>query len=543
MSKLETFIQFWTNFRSYSSITVKPNIMESIIVKHLLNNHRAEIEKQLTALVSVAKRLKLTPPTWSFGDVYEHEFSVSMGTHGYGEEREEDFEDYIEPCFDITLNVEQTLKIDGNWIFACAIDHRAKVMIQVDESVEIPMKYTPSNDCCEHCGMRTPRVKSFIIKSNDTGEFKQVGKGCLKQFLGINPASYITMFEAISKFSPIVAGYGRKNRGGRLEDLAYNVFDMFRYTAHQVAKDGKFVKALWEERGTGKYYRHGGEIMKNCRVNEGEATLDKVRQRLTAISFFRLNPNSKNDTTTIGQLEERLRIAERRLGLFEKATERSGEIKYLINNIKSHITAIRYKELLEENILSYDVEFAGIKKFAEDLHIPTEEEATSLNGFDQYKQLLKTVYLKDRTLQSNLKTIVSGYGFWQKVLEKEKENAIRKENSKHLSYIGTVGEKSELILKVLSLKTGQGAFGTWKLWHLEDEKGNKFSKFGELNRIYTIEEVSPDKNQGNANIGSTIAITAVIKSHKEFKEEKVTELGKISQIKKTQYLYKEKTKK
>jgi hypothetical protein len=445
--------------------------MESITVKHLLNEHRAEIEKQLGYLVNVAKRLKLTAPTWEFSEVYEHEFSILLGSSGYGEDRDEEYENYIEKCFDVTLHIADTLKIDGNWIFSCVIDHRAKAMTQINETVEIPMRYSPSNDCCEHCGKKYPRVKSYIVHNQNNNEFKQVGKGCLKQFLGINPASYITMFEAVSKFSPFVIGLGySKNRGGRLDNLAYSVSEMLNYTVHQVSKDkGVFVKPEWKKIQSGFDWR-GEEQYKNVRVNEGEATLDKVKIRLDAISFFRMNPNLRNDATTIEELEERIKFYSMRLGLFDginkveqRASARIGEIRYSINEAKRHIHAIKYKNLLDENVLNYPNKLEAIKTFTNSFEIEQSEEIT-LSSFDEYRLLLKNIFAKERTLQANLKTIVSGYGFYLSQIERAKQDAIRKANAEHLLHVGKEGEKSELILKIISYKEGEGAYGTWKLW-------------------------------------------------------------------------------
>lgn len=520
--------------------------MESIKVMHLLNEYRAEIEKQLGYLVNMAKRLKLSIPTWEFSDVYEHEFAMEVGFNdGEGHDIEEEV--YIEKCFDATLYIAETLKIDGSWIFACAVDHRAKVMIQVDENVEIPMKYNPSNDCCEHCGKKYPRVKSYIVYNQTENEFKQVGKGCLKQFLGINPASYITMFEAMSKFSGVVKGFGRKNKGGRLENLAYNVSEMLSYTIHQVNKDrGVFIKPEWKQVQDGYDWR-GNEKYRNVRTNEGQATIDNVKIRLDAISYFRMNPNLRNDTTTIEQLLERLQVYHKRLELFKGidmktesfAKTRFGEIEFSIAETKQYIHAVRYKNLLDENVLNYPNKYESVKSFFDSLEINKDESGTA-SSFDDYKLSLKNIFSKERTLQSNLKTIVSGYGFYLKQIERQEQDAIRKANAEHLLHIGTVGEKSELVLKVTGIKYGEGSFGTWKLWKFEDESGNKFSKFGELPKKYTIIETTDsdkDNNDSDTNIGSTIFVNAMVKDHQVYKDEKITVLGILSKVKKAEYLY------
>lgn len=505
---------------------------KEIVVKHLLDSHRKDVEKQLKYLVNTANRLKLTPPTRSFSDVYEFEFAILLGKHEAS--GEEEYETYLEKVFDVTINVTETLKMSGSWTFACAIDHRAKVMIQADEELVIPTKYNPSNEKCDHCNKKYPRVKSYIIHNNDDGEFKQVGKGCLKQFLGINPASYITMFEAISHFSPIVEGYGAKNRGGRLENLAYDVKEMLRYAIHQVKKDNKFVKPEWKHEPTGRVFRGGYEETKAVRTNEGEATVDGVRARIFAISFFINNPGIAVNDFTVVQLNERLKHYQKRLSLFDgvlytdQAWNRTGKIKYTINRINESIKALSYKSLLDENVEDHEEEISKVIAYVQALEVPQEE---NLQGFDQYKQGLKTVFLKERTLQSNLSTIVSGYGFYLNQMIREENERKRLANAQNLKHVGVVGQKIELELTVTDLKTGEGAYGTWYLWFFEDADGNKFKKFGTVNRKFTVVEADENNTGSDASVGSKIKTLVEMKEHEVYREERVNVLGRMSKSK------------
>lgn len=534
------------------------SINGTIKVEHLLFNFKAEILKNLEALVKVANRLKLTPPTWEFSDVYEYEFSVVEGMSGSGEDTEIEVETYIEKCFDITLHVEESLKIDGQWIFACAIDHRNKLMIQVDESAIIPIRYSPSNDCCEHCGKKYPRVQSFVVLNQETGEFKQVGKGCLKQFLGINPASYITMFEAVSKFSPMIEGYGRKNRGGRLTNLAYDVNEMLRYVMHQVAKDGQFIKAEWKEIQVQSPGWRGGMTTKNVRANEGEATFDKVKVRMSAISYFRMHPHSLLDSASVEELQERIKFNTMRYDLFSDIQhERKIDIANRLCALRDHLHAVKYKVLIDEQILPYIEEIAAVKawmfnmvievktnqkeeilidEFGNNTHTGRFIEYEYVDSFNEWKKLIKGVFAKDRTLQENLKSICSGFGFYVKQVEREAADAIRLANAANLKHIGTVGQKVELTLKVLDSKTGQGQFGEWILWKMEDANGNKFSKFGQLSEKHIV--LAATDHTVDTFLGSTIKVLAEVKKHDEFRGEKITALGRMSKVNKSLYLYK-----
>jgi len=545
--------------------TTTSTTKQSIAVTHLLNKFRKDIEKQLQYLVNMAKRLKLTPPTWEFSEVYEYEFTIETelgrfeNIHGEMD-NEVEAEHHIEQVFDITINIDETLKLDGEWVFACAINHREKGMIQVDDNIEIPIRYSPSNDTCEHCGKKYPRVKSYIVHNQLTNEFKQVGKGCLKQFLGINPASYVTMFEAISHFSPIVQGFGRKNAGGRMDNLAYNVDEMLRYTIHQVAKDGEFVKTQWEDKQMGEDWRGQPKYRKSI-ANEDKATFCKVKQRLSAISFYRMYPNLRNDTTSIAELESVLDKNKKRLDLFadvdfdDKKNPNVGNrfiaIKDAIEATRAHITAITYKQLLDENILPYEEDIAQMRAFVDKLVVeyaditdfdnPTSSKVIK-SGFDGYKEKLKTVFLKERTLQTNLGTIVSGWGFFLKQRVRDEAEKLRLANAQNLNFVGEIGQKSELVLKITGVKTGNGQYGTWQLWTMEDENGNKFKKFGQISEKHIIQEAPDKQNDGNSGVaeGDTIQVLAEIKKHEEYRGEKQTTLGRMSKskIKGVKYLNK-----
>ena len=37
---------------------------------------------------------------------------------------------------------------------------------------------------CEHCGLRRRRTRTYVVVHTDSGEVRQVGSGCLRDFLG-----------------------------------------------------------------------------------------------------------------------------------------------------------------------------------------------------------------------------------------------------------------------------------------------------------------------------------------------------------------------
>lgn len=54
----------------------------------------------------------------------------------------------------------------------------------IDRSVTLPEKFRTSENVCEHCHSSRERKNLFVVRNNQTGEFKQVGKSCLKLYTG-----------------------------------------------------------------------------------------------------------------------------------------------------------------------------------------------------------------------------------------------------------------------------------------------------------------------------------------------------------------------
>jgi hypothetical protein len=552
--------------------------MDTITYQHLLFEYKDDVVKQLEALQRVAKRVGVAVPTWSFSDVYEYEFMSKIDENP----EDEEWETFIEKVFDVTLNIEESIKMEGDWKIAAVMIHDTGSFIQIDPELEIPARYTPKVAICEHCNKSFPRVKSFLI-TNANGEWKQVGKSCMKQFLGVNPISYISMFEAVSKFSNFIEGVGyRKNRGGRMENLAYNVDDMLHYTIGQVKRDGQFVKAEWKKVETGEYYRNGDPKMMNVRTNEGDATIDKVREIIDAFSNFKFYPqtlavaesmtnslefyqhkvdhlyniqkeysnihqnvlNEKTPKPQIGVSEfDLIKIAQATpevQAAKEASNEAYHEYSIALNDLHLKSKHVWYLTGLND-LESYNDIVEAVKAWAAKIEPKMDKWYDELegkdieryaSGFEEFRAAVKDTFAKARVLQTNLKYICTGYNMYMKDMQYQIDNAERLAAAEHLQHVGIVGEKSHLVLKVTGMKTGNGIYGTWTLWTMEDKDGNKFTKFGTLDEKHIIEK----PENADDMIGCTIEAMFEVKKHDVYNSEKQTQLGRGSKVKKAKYI-------
>lgn len=83
----------------------------------------------------------------------------------------------------IPVEVEGIAKVNG-WEFLAVIEHHEKGnIIKTGElDVDIPEKYKTCGPWCEHCKRIRSRKDSYLVRNTETGEIKQVGKACLKEF-------------------------------------------------------------------------------------------------------------------------------------------------------------------------------------------------------------------------------------------------------------------------------------------------------------------------------------------------------------------------
>lgn len=112
----------------------------------------------------------------------------------------------------ITVDVSGTARI-SNWEFIATIEHADPMNIirSFRPEVEVPARFYHANTFCEHCRTRRVRKDTYIVRNTETGEFKQVGKSCLKDFTGglsaEQVAQYISWFDEVIRGQAVEPGF------------------------------------------------------------------------------------------------------------------------------------------------------------------------------------------------------------------------------------------------------------------------------------------------------------------------------------------------
>lgn len=140
----------------------------------------------------------------------------------------------------IQLDVNGTAIVNG-WEFIAALDYTKNGnIIRNISGEEIPERYRKAKPICEHCKTNRYRKYTFLVKNTETGELKQVGKGCLKDFThGMSAemaASYVSMFDTLIQGDAPWDGCGIKEYIPLQEYLAY-VYETFRRFGWKNASD------------------------------------------------------------------------------------------------------------------------------------------------------------------------------------------------------------------------------------------------------------------------------------------------------------------
>lgn len=131
----------------------------------------------------------------------------------------------------IDIDVEGVAAING-WRFAASLEHTEKGNILKGISdLELPKRFYDCAPWCEHCKTARDRKHSYVVYHEATGEFKQVGKACLRDFThGLSAElaalcdSYLKECEEASEWSGI---------GGFVRNY-YEVADYARFVAETI---------------------------------------------------------------------------------------------------------------------------------------------------------------------------------------------------------------------------------------------------------------------------------------------------------------------
>lgn len=122
----------------------------------------------------------------------------------------------------VTVSVEGDSPIIAGWAFIARFEFSKEfglLVKKIDRNATIPSRYLEDNGnqyLCEHCHNNRARRKVYVVQEVETGEWKQVGSSCVKDFTGhVSPeklARYWSIIETLDDMNEEDWDLGRSSR-------------------------------------------------------------------------------------------------------------------------------------------------------------------------------------------------------------------------------------------------------------------------------------------------------------------------------------------
>ena len=98
------------------------------------------------------------------------------------------------PFWEFDLNYP-SIGHDG-WTFVASVSfEEGGTLVNAVPGQDLTGWTRPEAHLCEHCGYSRNRVKSYVLRNDETGEFMQIGSSCIVLFLGVKPALWAVDME------------------------------------------------------------------------------------------------------------------------------------------------------------------------------------------------------------------------------------------------------------------------------------------------------------------------------------------------------------
>jgi len=167
----------------------------------------------------------------------------------------------IHRIYEIYVYAENLNMGDYTFMGRLRHDKTTGTLVETAPGKKIPAEYRKAaHTNCDHCHVKRYRTETFVLKHNETGEFVQVGRTCLKDFLGHDVEKLIWLAQFISSFYAT----GSNDLKGEFIPRNHNYVELQEYLAFVV----RVLKSnAWVSRGQA-YQTADTEATANTAWNE-----------------------------------------------------------------------------------------------------------------------------------------------------------------------------------------------------------------------------------------------------------------------------------
>ncbi len=212
--------------------------------------HLPLAQERVDALNKRAKRLGVAPLLLEAGKPFSKKLKVAVdldedegeapyvGSMGVVTKKYEEVEvAYVE----VTLTGEGP-KVVGGWALAAALERIDELgtVIRAVPGKQVAEKWRTEPSYCDHCKTLRARIMTYVLQS-ETGEEKQIGSDCLKDFLGHNLNSVFCFWTELDEVFGEFGGGGYAPEVEWLENFLKHAATLIRTTgwvSRTEARDG-----------------------------------------------------------------------------------------------------------------------------------------------------------------------------------------------------------------------------------------------------------------------------------------------------------------
>lgn len=205
--------------------TTQPQSTASTFSFHIPSERIGEMEARIAALNKKAAKCGIPPIECKKDFEIVKKFFLQPEHPGYYTDQNQEVEVLYTPCT-ITF---YPIKVVGNFKFVASIEHEMidgknhNIVSGYNITEVEEKKYRHCSSACQHCNVNRFRNKTFVVKS-ESGELKQVGSSCLKDFFNCDVQSAITSLDIATELSSFdeedsFGGFGRTSRLAKIRDM------------------------------------------------------------------------------------------------------------------------------------------------------------------------------------------------------------------------------------------------------------------------------------------------------------------------------------
>ena len=147
---------------------------------------------------------------------------------------------------------DEAVFAENNWAFGGSVEPsgvEGKNFVNVNLSGKdlgfiVPAKYFTANSCtCDYCKTNRKRNKTYLVVNRETGEWKQLGKECLKLFVTGIDVDAIATFESFIKEAEDMANpgdeffYSRRFKFVKVADALAIAYAVYRERGYLATRD------------------------------------------------------------------------------------------------------------------------------------------------------------------------------------------------------------------------------------------------------------------------------------------------------------------